>query len=130
MRRRALLAISSSSERVDFGELPPESTEFAFPLYLNITELSFETTDYIEYVRPEDNITTLLRTWFFNNATNSVAGYSNVILNDTNRVYINGEPVIEMRKYEYNTEIIIYLNNNVFDDVILDGVSLWGVIYK
>lgn len=54
MRRRALLAVSAKT-----GYLPPESTTFEFPLYLN-TKIIDKTPDYLYRSRAGDAITDAL----------------------------------------------------------------------
>jgi hypothetical protein len=54
MRRRALLAASMPSGEVD-ENLPPESTEFVFPLYLN-TKIIEKSDDYLYRERQADEL--------------------------------------------------------------------------
>ena len=54
MRRRALLAASMPSGEVD-ENLPPESTEFVFPLYLNTTIIE-KSDDYLYRERQADEL--------------------------------------------------------------------------
>jgi hypothetical protein len=135
MRRRALLAANMKGGEIDFGELPPESTEFAFPLYLNIIELDYESADHYEYIREGDEISASLCTWFFDNAIydgNTYEDYWYIDMGETNQIYINGVPVTKIEKYEFETEIALYVSGGVFDEVTIDSdvYSLYGIAYK
>lgn len=102
MRRRALLAASTASGGngggvVDdyFGEIPPESTSFTFPLYLTIPYVG--TNDgWREYYREADGISEALKEWFFANAEVSEGMFAREYLIDDPDIYINGEKCSEM----------------------------------
>ena len=130
MRRRALLAANMPIGGIDFGELPPESTRFEFPLYLNLTKLDYEDADYYEYGREEDDITSQLYDWFEANAeydTWDDCDYIN--LDDTCQIYINGVAIQSLRRDEYTQEIFFMDAPAPFDEVYLI-YELWGYIYK
>lgn len=62
MRRRALLAASMPSGEVD-ENLPPESTEFVFPLYLNTTIIE-KSDDYLYRERQADELVIQLMDYY------------------------------------------------------------------
>ena len=133
MRRRALLAASMPSGGdggIDFGELPPESTEFAFPLYLNITEFSYDYGDELEYFREGDEISDLLRGWFLDNCKKDNDGYS-LELTKNCQIYINGSPIATLSMLTFESEIRLNPIPSPFSLVTLtEGGWLWGFINK
>lgn len=99
-RRRALMAaVSQKSSDNPWGDLPPESTEFGFPLYLNLTEYDAMSD---EWYRTEDSINTDLYEWCEQNfveqdfVDSSASGY--VPLTADTKIYINGGLVEEIYK--------------------------------
>ena len=118
------------SEGIDFGELPPESTRFEFPMYLNLTKLDFEDEDYYEYLREDDDITIQLYDWFEANAEyNKWTQYEYINLDDTCQIYINGVAIRSLIRDEMTEEIFFMDAPAPFDSVYLK-YGLWGYIYK
>ena len=128
-RRRALLADSMPSGGIDFGELPPESTEFAFPLYLNITEFSCDYGYELEYFREQDEILDLLEEWFWDNCIDNFYNFSLELTNDC-QIYINGSPIDKLVRPLGGTEIECYPAPSPFNSVMISEDGLWGYIYK
>jgi hypothetical protein len=72
MRRRALLAASQTGGGGGtyddiFGEIPPESTEFGWPLYITVP-FNSQTDSYRYYYKEPSSIVGQLYNWFFENA--------------------------------------------------------------
>lgn len=72
MRRRALLAASAAS-REESEDLPPESTTFEFPLYLN-TRIIEKTSDFLYRSRESDEILHQLLQFYYDNYRGSGIG--------------------------------------------------------
>ena len=115
-RRRALLAASAASGGggvVDdyFGQIPPESTSFTFPLYLTIPYI--ETNNgYRDYYREADGISEALKEWFFANAEVSETPWATLYHIDNPDIYINGEKCSRM-----SCDAMM----SVFSDIYIDG---------
>lgn len=98
-RRRALMAaVSQNPSDNPWEDLPPESTEFGFPLYLNLTEYD---ANMDEWYRTEDSISTALYEWCKQNFVNqggdgTIEGY--VPLTADTKIYINGGLIEEIYK--------------------------------
>lgn len=100
MRRRALLAASMPSGGGGtydefFGQIPPESTSFQFPLYITVPfDEVTENSRY--YSKPWDEIIQQLYDWFVENATVTDLGWMKIYELDNPDVYINGEKISQM----------------------------------
>lgn len=122
-----MAASMPSGGGIDFGELPPESTEFSFPLYLNITEFSYAYGGELEYIREGDEIVNLLKEWFLDNCTRNNY-YSELELTENTQIYINGSPITTLRKPNLGSEIQFEPAPSPFSSVYLDEDALWGYI--
>lgn len=91
-RRRALLSVLPSSGGSDGGDtLPPESTTFAFPLYLNTTMDLGDGT----YGRDADDISMAFFEWCENNQEDGKVEEEVAInITDDTPIYINGLRVV------------------------------------
>ena len=119
MRRRALMAASKPSDS-PWGELPPESTEFGFPLYLNLTEYN---ADMDEWVRYGDDMSPALYKWCNDNLVgDSSEGY--VPITEDTKIYINGGLVDEIIM-DFGT-YYIYGASLPFAYVVFDYDNLYG----
>lgn len=89
MRRRALLAASAAS-REESEDLPPESTTFEFPLYLN-TKIIEKTSDFLYRSRESDDISNQLCQFYEDNyrGTTGGGGSMDVIHNWPNNFFVN-----------------------------------------
>lgn len=114
---------------IDFGELPPESTEFVFPLYINITEFIYDYGDELEYFREQDEILDFLEEYFWNNCENHDYSYELELTNDC-QIYINGSPISTLYKPLGGTEIIFNPAPSPFREVMIEEGGLWGYIDK
>lgn len=133
MRRRLLLANShaaSGGEDLPSEGLPPESTSFGFPLYLNITKYAAEYDDYIEYERGDDDIINALCVWLEERESDPGLGSGTVNIGD-NEIYINGCRVTEVEVAAF-TDYMFYFKNSPFDEVFLSKTenTIYGYIYK
>lgn len=104
MRRRALLA--ANQPRWEEEDLPPESTTFEFPLYLN-TKVIEKTPDFLYRSREGDEISNQLYGFYIINATGNNYDVPNSVL-QANPVYIDGALV----KYARNAFGAIQLRND------------------
>ena len=87
-----MAAVSQKSSDNPWGDLPPESTEFGFPLYLNLTEYDAMSD---EWYRTEDSVSEALSQWCEENLIgNELNGY--VHLSDETQIYINGGLIEEI----------------------------------
>lgn len=101
-----------------WGDLPPESTEFGFPLYLNLTEYYAE---YDEWQREPDDISEALAQWCCDNLIGSMTeGY--VPLTEDTKIYINGGLVDEIKMEFGGCEM--YGENLPFENATL-GMDGW-----
>lgn len=92
MRRRALLAASAAS-REESEDLPPESTTFEFPLYLN-TKIIEKTSDFLYRSRESDDISNqLLQFYKENYLGNGVGGGSLDVIQDWPKNFFVNYPV-------------------------------------
>lgn len=133
MRRRLLLANShaeSGGEDLPSEGLPPESTSFGFPLYLNITKFAAEYDDYIEYERGEDDIINAFIDWLEERESNDGGGSGTVNIGD-NEIYINGCRVTEVELAAFQ-DFMFYFKNSPFDEVLMskNEKTLYGYLYK
>lgn len=124
------MAASMQSEGIDFGELPPESTEFAFPLYLNITEFSYDYGDELEYFREGDEILDLLKEWFEDNCIELGSSVYMLELTEECQIYINGSLISTLRKPRFGSEIKFEPAPSPFSSIMLYDDALWGYIDK
>lgn len=77
-----------------FGEIPPESTQFEFPLYITVPLEEYnEEYDYYYYLKPPSIIIQQLRDWFFNNAEVTSRPWGTMYNIYNPNVYINGVKV-------------------------------------
>lgn len=93
MRRRALLAASAAD--VEDEDLPPESTTFEFPLYLN-TRIITKTSDQLYRTREADEISEQLREFYITNTIGNNQYVPDSVLK-ANPVYIDGALVTHAR---------------------------------
>lgn len=108
MRRRALLAVSTISSGSDnpWGDLPAESTTFAFPLYINITKRNPHYPE--EWLRDADDLLLQFFNWIVENATIEDEGLHYRVPSEllaSNKIYINGGLVEEAIYYSGNIEL-------------------------
>ena len=105
MRRRALLAASMPSGGED---LPPESTTFEFPLYLN-TKVIEKTEDFLYRSRDCDDILRQLFNFYREQFEDAEYISEEVLLNYP--VYIDGYRILSARRFSGNIEEIITDND-------------------
>ena len=108
MRRRALLAVSTISSGSDnpWGDLPAESTTFAFPLYINITKRNPHYPE--EWLRDADDLLLQFFNWIVENATIEDEGLHYRVPSEllaSTKIYINGGLVEEAIYYSGNIEL-------------------------
>jgi hypothetical protein len=120
-RRRSLLAASQKLSDNPWGDLPPESTEFGFPLYLNITEYD---ASYGSWVREYDEIGRSFTTWCGHNCVYDSFGGGYVPITEETKIYINGGLVDEILFDSGN--YLLYGENLPFDEVSVDTGWLYG----
>lgn len=130
MRRRLLLANShaeSGGGDLPSDGLPPESTSFGFPLYLNITTYDYEDDAVIEYYREADDISRAFIDWLNDNTiiAGGVGGYVDF---GSNEIYINGCLVSAITMLTGTFEFDF--KTPPFDGVALDEFGLYGTKYK
>ena len=97
-----------------FGQIPPESTSFEFPLYITVPFVEvYDDTRY--YKRQADNLSLQLREWFFENAECTEDFFETYYELYPDNIYLNGVKVRNMDVVLYNggslenEEINIYL---------------------
>ena len=118
-RRRALMAaVSQNPSDNPWEDLPPESTEFGFPLYLNLTEYD---ANMDEWYRTEDSISTALYEWCKQNFVNqggdgTIEGY--VPLTADTKIYINGGLIEEIYKDSGNYQAMQFIRNAKINNCI------------
>ena len=105
MRRRALMAASKPSGGED---LPPESTEFEFPLYLN-TKVIEKTEDFLYRSRDWDDIMHQLVEFYNEHSEDEEYISEEVLLNYP--VYIDGYRILSARNFGGGIEYIITDND-------------------
>ena len=114
------MAASKPSDN-PWGELPPESTEFGFPLYLNLTEYE---PIYDEWWRFGDEVSLAFYDWCMNNQIGNMdEGY--VPLSDDTKIYINGGMVDEI--IVGLGAFYLYGSSLPFDEVVFGSGDLYGV---
>lgn len=117
-----------------FGELPPESTSFEFPLYLNITELDYEDADCKEYIRNSaDDIIVQLTNWFDANyrVHNSYDGsWEYINLDESHQIYINGSLITQLKRQPWTTAIECFPAPSPFTECFAELDFLYGIVYK
>lgn len=131
MSRRRLLLANSHAESgggdLPSDGLPPESTSFGFPLYLNITKYSYEDDAAIEYYREADDISSAFIDWLNDNPiiSGGMAGYVDF---GSNEIYINGclvSAIIRIANvFEFD------FKTPPFDGVSLDEFAMYGTNFK
>ena len=117
-----MAAVSQKSSDNPWGDLPPESTEFGFPLYLNITEYD---NSYGNWRREIDEINQSFSVWCSDNCVYDdtfLSGY--VPVTEETKIYINGGLVEEIL-FDFGS-YILHGENIPFDEVILDAGELYG----
>lgn len=130
MRRRLLLANShaeSGGEDLPSDGLPPESTSFGFPLYLNITKYADETDGFIEYERGHDDVSEAWYDWLVEKGGDIIGGEGDIDIGD-NEIYINGCRVTAV-DYSWGS-YLIYFKTPPFYEVFIDDTGLYGSNYK
>lgn len=130
MRRRALLAASAAS-REESEDLPPESTTFEFPLYVN-TKIIEKTSDFLYRSRDYDEIHRQLQTFYSENNINAgVVGSANWPRNffEDYPVFIDGYQVEDIDMRDGDTFYGFKTNKDYGDyaeiEIYLDGYELW-----
>lgn len=110
---------------IDWGDLPHESIVFEFPLYLNITDFSYEDEWGIYYERTPDEVSQQLHQWMEQTIGNN---YGEPLPLPEN-VYFNGDVAIDA---EFNgNSYKIWGDFEHFDEVyVYDDGSIDGVKYK
>ena len=78
-----------------FGQIPPESTSFEFPLYITVPFVATNTVGQRIYERQSDDIALQLRAWFFENADVYELFQTTYELRPDN-IYVNGKKVTFM----------------------------------
>lgn len=138
MRRRALLAVSAASGG-ESEDLPPESTTFEFPLYLN-TRIIEKTSDFLYRSRESDDISNQLLQFYYDNYRGSGIGGGgtgtgisspnwpkNFFINYP--VFIDGYQVENVSAMMGGTAEGIRTNKDYGDyadiGIYLDGYELW-----
>jgi hypothetical protein len=132
MRRRALLAASAAS-REESEDLPPESTTFEFPLYLN-TKIIEKTSDFLYRSRDYDEIHRQLHNFYRDNSS----GVSGGSVGNPNwprnffedyPVFIDGYQVEDIDIRDGDTFYGFKTNKDYGDyadiEIYLDGYELW-----
>lgn len=127
MRRRALLAARPIFE--DEG-LPPESTTFEFPLYLN-TRIIEKTSDFLYRSRDADDISNQLLQFYSDNhivdSGGSVSWPTDFFKNYP--VFIDGYQVEDIPLFMANCAEFIRTSRDYGDydeiDIFLDEYELW-----
>lgn len=139
MRRRLLLANShaaSGGGDLPSDGLPPESTTFEFPLYLNITKFEYEYSYEICYYREADEISIAFGEWLIEHLEEGILDRP-VNIGD-NDIYINGCRVAEVM-YEGSTNFVFNFDGNPKFDLVtmyyneFSGITdeiLYGYIYN
>jgi hypothetical protein len=99
-RRRALMAAANlKSSNNPWEDLPPESTGFGFPLYLNLTKYD---ADNDEWYRTENSISTALYEWCEQNFVEQKDDFSTIVgyvpITADTKIYINGGLIEEIYK--------------------------------
>ena len=110
----------------DFEDLPAESTSFEFPLYLNVTEFSYEDEWEIGYKRTPDEVSQQLYQWI----RQTFGRFSPSNLKPlTESVYFNGS--LATKVGDEGTAYLLIGNFEHFNDVFVynDG-TIEGIIYK
>lgn len=113
MRRRALLAASAASREESEG-LPPESTTFEFPLYLN-TKIIEKTSDFLYRSRESDDISNQLCQFYEDNYRGPTAGggSTDVIHKWPNNFFVNYPVFID----GYQVEGISWMIGRTAEDI-------------
>ena len=95
-----------------FGQIPPESTSFDFPLYITVPFVESVGSNDRYYERQEDNLALQLREWFFENAEYTKGPWFCYYELYPDNIYINGVKVSKMDADLFDTETIedIYVN--------------------
>ena len=120
-----------------FGQIPPESTSFDFPLYITVPFVESVGSNDRYYERQEDNLALQLREWFFENAEYTKGPRFCYYELYPDNIYINGVKVSKMDADLFDTETIedIYVHiqlahNNHGDINIGPEGFLYMVIYN
>ena len=132
MRRRALLAASAAS-REESEDLPPESTTFEFPLYLN-TKIIEKTSDFLYRSRDYDEIHRQLYNFYADNC--GIGGVGSAARPNWPRnffedypVFIDGYQVEDIDIRDSDTFYGFKTNKDYGDyadiEIYLDGYELW-----
>lgn len=131
MRRRALLA--ASVPMYEDEDLPPESTTFEFPLYLN-TRIVEKTPDFLYRSREADEISNQLLQFWADNYSGSGVGGSDLEGWPKNffkdyPVFIDGYQVEHIYSFAANTAEDIRTSKDYGDYngiiIYLDSEELW-----
>lgn len=118
-----------------FGQIPPESTSFDFPLYITVPFLE-EYDVYRDYERQADDLSFKLRAWFFENAEYTYNGRVHTYELRPDNIYINGVKVrimyTDLMFGETVDDVsVMILLEGIFDsefEISPDG-KLYGYIY-
>ena len=79
-----------------FGQIPPESTSFEFPLYITVPFVATNTVGQRIYERQSDDIALQLRAWFFENADVYHEVFVEIYELRPDNIYMNGRKVTYM----------------------------------
>ena len=95
-----------------FGQIPPESTSFEFPLYITVPFVEINAVGQRIYERQSDDIALQLREWFFENAEYIDDYFISYYELYTDNIYINGVRINKMSAELYLGETVndIYIN--------------------
>lgn len=143
MRRRALMAASMQSGGGGdgiydefFGNIPPESTTFEFPLYITVPLVSIE--EWGRAYEKQGNIVNQLVDWFFANADVYEDRFYTVYELYEPDIYINGEKIENMYAEKHFSEEGFptitciskrFDNSNIMCDILLQDnkIEIWVV---
>ena len=126
MRRRALLAASKPSGGGGgtydeyFGEIPPESTEFGFPLYITVPFYEVGKDFRFYYKDPSDIVSQLVE-WLFENAElweDFFETYYEIYDPD---VYVNGDKMTRLYAIESVGTMGVYFATERVSDCGIDS---------
>lgn len=127
MRRRALLAASQTGGGGTyddiFGEIPPESTEFGWPLYITIP-FKGPGVAYIEYLKESNEITQQLLQWVRDNNVEEGSPWMPEYCAYPPELYINGILVNTMISNDL-AMWDISLDTTLIGEFRIDWVTLW-----
>ena len=115
-----------------FGNIPPESTSFEFPLYITVPYVN-TSNRYRAYNKEPSVIVGQLWDWFVENADVEEGMYGNYYILNNPPFYINGKKVQQMNADEVfglidSIRIHFYLEGKVVECTIDSDFSIWILI--